>query len=70
MRLCIATSSYPSDSENSFAGVFVRDFAKALVHRGVEVSVFSQDTGRPPLRDDGIEVITFPWPGSHASLHS
>ncbi len=63
MRLCIATSSYPSDSENSFAGVFVRDFAKALVHRGIEVSIFSQDTGRPPRKDDGIEVTTFPWPG-------
>ena len=63
MRLCIATSSYPSDSENSFAGVFVRDFAKALVRRGVDVSIFSQDTGRPPLKDDGIEVTTFPWPG-------
>lgn len=68
MRLCIATSSYPSDSENSFAGVFVRDFAKALVRRGVDVSVFSQDTGRPPLRDDGIEVITFPWPGRATPL--
>jgi len=68
MRLCIATSSYPSDSENSFAGVFVRDFAKALVRRGVDVSIFSQDTGRPPLRDDGIEVITFPWPGRATPL--
>jgi glycosyltransferase involved in cell wall biosynthesis len=68
MRLCIATSSYPSDSENSFAGVFVRDFAKALVRRGVKVSVFSQDTGRPPLKDDGIEVITFPWPGRATPL--
>jgi len=68
MRLCIATSSYPSDSENSFAGVFVRDFAKALVRRGVDVSIFSQDTGCPPLRDDGIEVITFPWPGRATPL--
>jgi glycosyltransferase involved in cell wall biosynthesis len=68
MRLCIATSSYPSDSENSFAGVFVRDFAKALVRRGIDVSIFSQDTGDPPLRDDGIEVITFPWPGRAAPL--
>jgi glycosyltransferase involved in cell wall biosynthesis len=68
MRLCIATSSYPSDSENSFAGVFVRDFAKALVRRGVDVSIFSQDTGHSPLRDDGIEVITFPWPGRATPL--
>jgi glycosyltransferase involved in cell wall biosynthesis len=68
MRLCIATSSYPSDSENSFAGVFVRDFAKALVHRGIDVSIFSQDTGRPPLKDDGIEVIRFPWPGQRRPL--
>jgi glycosyltransferase involved in cell wall biosynthesis len=68
MRLCIATSSYPSDRENSFAGVFVRDFAKALAHRGVDVSIFSQDTGRPPLKDDGIEVITFPWPGQATPL--
>jgi glycosyltransferase involved in cell wall biosynthesis len=68
MRLCIATSSYPSDSENSFAGVFIRDFAKALVRRGVDVSIFSQDTGRPPLRDDGIEVNTFPWPGQATPL--
>jgi glycosyltransferase involved in cell wall biosynthesis len=68
MRICIATSSYPSDSEDSFAGVFVRDFAKALVRRSVDVSVFSQDTGRPPLRDDGIEVVTFPWPGQATPL--
>ena len=68
MRLCIATSSYPSDSENSFAGVFVRDFAKALVRRGVDVSIFSQDTGHSPLRDDGMEVITFPWPGRATPL--
>jgi glycosyltransferase involved in cell wall biosynthesis len=68
MRVCIATSSYPSDSENSFAGVFVRDFAKALVRRGIDVSIFSQDTGRPPLKDDGIEVITFPWSGGATPL--
>ena len=68
MRLCIATSSYPSDSENSFAGVFVRDFAKALVDRDVDVSIFSQDTGCPPLNDQGIEVVTFPWPGRATPL--
>ena len=68
MRLCIVTSSYPSKSENSFAGVFVRDFAKALVRRGVNVYIFSQDTGRPALRDDGIEVTTFPWSGRATPL--
>ena len=68
MRVCIATSSYPSNSENSFAGVFVRDFAKALVRRGIDVSIFSQNTGRPPLKDDGIEVITFPWSGGATPL--
>lgn len=68
MRLCIGTSSYPSDSGNPYAGVFVRDFAKALVRRGIDVTVFSQDTGYPPLKDDGIEVITFPWPGRATPL--
>jgi glycosyltransferase involved in cell wall biosynthesis len=63
MRICIATSSYPTQTENSFAGVFARDFAMELVQRGNEVSVLTQDTGNPSLKDDGIEVITFPWPG-------
>jgi glycosyltransferase involved in cell wall biosynthesis len=70
MRLCIATSSYPSQTENSFAGVFARDFAKELVQRGNEVSVFTQDTGNPSPQDDGIEVITFPWPGKTTPLSS
>ena len=70
MKLCIATSSYPSERENSFAGVFVRAFAKELVRHGVDVSIFSQDTGRSPLKDEGIEVITFPWPGKETPLSS
>jgi glycosyltransferase involved in cell wall biosynthesis len=70
MRLCIATSSYPSQTENSFAGVFARDFAKELVQRGNAVSVFTQDTGNPSLQDGGIEVITFPWPGKATPLSS
>jgi glycosyltransferase involved in cell wall biosynthesis len=70
MRLCIATSSYPSQTENSFAGVFARDFAKELGRRGNEVSVFTQDTGNPSLQDKGIEVITFPWPGKETPLSS
>lgn len=70
MRFCIATSSYPSQTENSFAGVFARDFAKQLVQRGNEVSVFTQDTGNPPLQEDGIEVVTFPWPGRTTPLAS
>ncbi len=70
MRLCIATSSYPSQTENSFAGVFARDFAKELVQRGNEVSVFTQDTGNPSLQDDDIEVVTFSWPGRTTPLAS
>jgi glycosyltransferase involved in cell wall biosynthesis len=68
MKLCIATSSYPSRGENSFAGIFVRDFAKELVQQGIDVSVFCQDTGQPLLNDDGIEVITFPWAGKATPL--
>ena len=70
MRLCIATSSYPSQTENSFAGVFARDFAMELVRRGNEVSVFTQNTGNPSLQDKGIEVITFSWPGKATPLSS
>jgi glycosyltransferase involved in cell wall biosynthesis len=70
MKICIATSSYPSERENSFAGIFVRAFAKELVRQGVDVSIFCQYTGRPPLKDDGIEVITFPWPGKETPLSS
>ena len=68
MRLCIATSSYPSRGENSFAGSFVRDFAKELVRQGVDVSVFSQEVGQPHLDDDGIDLITFPWAGKATPL--
>ena len=70
MRFCIATSSYPSQTENSFAGVFARDFAKELVQQGNEVSVFTQDTGNPSLQDKGIEVVTFPWPGRTTPISS
>lgn len=70
MRLCIATSSYPSQGENLFAGVFVRDFAKALARRGIEVSIFTQDTGREPIKDDGIKFITFSWAGKATPLSS
>jgi glycosyltransferase involved in cell wall biosynthesis len=68
MRLCIATSSYPRDSKDSFAGVFIRDFARTLVKRGVDVSFFSQDTGHPPIKDNEIEVVTFSWPGKAIPL--
>jgi glycosyltransferase involved in cell wall biosynthesis len=70
MRLCIATSSYPSQGENSFVGVFARDFAKELLRQGNEVSIFTQDTGNPPLQDDGINVITFHWPGKGTPVSS
>lgn len=70
MKVCIATSSYPSHTENSFAGVFARDFATELVRQGNEVSVFTQETGSPSLQDEGIEVVTFSWPGKAAPLSS
>jgi glycosyltransferase involved in cell wall biosynthesis len=70
MRICIATSSYPSQTENSFAGVFARNFAMGLVERGNEVSIFTQDTGNPALQDHGIEVVTFPWPGKASPVSS
>lgn len=70
MRICIATSSYPTQTENSFAGVFARNFAIELVTRGNEVSVLTQDTGNPSLEDDGIEVVTFPWPGKATPVSS
>jgi glycosyltransferase involved in cell wall biosynthesis len=68
MRLCIATSSYPRNGKDSFAGSFVRDFARTLVKRGVEVSIFSQDTGQLPIKDNEIEVVTFSWPGKATPL--
>ncbi len=68
MRICIATSSYPRERENSSAGVFVQNFARTLVKQGVYVSIFSQDTGHLPQRDRGIEVATFSWPGKGIPL--
>jgi glycosyltransferase involved in cell wall biosynthesis len=70
MRICIATSSYPTQTENSFAGVFARNFAMELVQRGNEVSVLTQDTGNPSLEDGGIEVFTFPWLGKATPVSS
>ena len=43
-------------------------FAKELVRRGNEVSVFTQDTGNPSLPDEGIKVITFRWPGKETPV--
>jgi hypothetical protein len=43
MKLLIVTTSYPDDSDGAAAaGVFVRDFALALVEQGHQVSVIAK----------------------------
>ena len=63
--ILIITSSYAYVSEDPHinSGVFVRDFARALVELGVHVTVVTQQRSTAVLADPGIEVIDYPWSG-------
>ncbi|MFH0963092.1 MAG: glycosyltransferase [Planctomycetota bacterium] len=64
MKICIATSTFPSHPEDggASAGFFVRDFALALAERGCAVHVLTQRTGLTRIEDPpSIRVTRFPW---------
>ena len=63
--LIIVTSSYAYMPEDLLinAGVFVRDFARAIAERGIRVTVVTQQGSSAVMEDPGIEVIAYPWSG-------
>lgn len=68
MKILIITSSYPSTPSDSInAGVFVRDFAKALMKRGHEVDVLTPRKGKGNY-DNEVNVYYFWWLGRETSL--
>ena len=71
MTLAVLASSYPRDPEDSTnAGVFVRDFAKALAARGVDVAVFTHRKGAPGRYAEPFPVREYRWLGRETSLTS
>ncbi|MDF1561777.1 MAG: glycosyltransferase [Deltaproteobacteria bacterium] len=73
VHLCIITSSYPLNPEDSraAAGLFVQDFALAVHELGHEVTVLTPDK-RPgqKVSAPGISVEWFPWLGGAKTLSS
>ena len=64
MKICIATSTFPSNPQDghSAAGFFVRDFAVALRDAGCDVHVFTQESDACPVSDpSGLVVQRFRW---------
>lgn len=70
MKICIITSSYPINSKDASAGIFVCDFASLLAQYGHEVVILTQ------LRDGLIEddkeykIVRYKWIGRSTALSS
>ncbi|OZB76031.1 MAG: hypothetical protein B7X37_00385, partial [Halothiobacillus sp. 14-55-98] len=69
MKLLIVTTSYPDDSDGAAAaGVFVRDFALALVEQGHQVSVIAPSQTSRTKIEAGVRVQRFAVPKLPLSL--
>ncbi|MGD9889514.1 MAG: glycosyltransferase [Halothiobacillaceae bacterium] len=69
MKLLIVTTSYPDDSDGAAAaGVFVRDFALALVEQGHQVSVIAPSLTSRTADEAGVRVQRFAVPKLPLSL--
>lgn len=69
-RICIITSSYPANKQDSKnAGIFVRDFAR-LLSKNYQVSVLAPDMTNTKKIDPEIDVYYFPWISSELGLSS
>ena len=66
------TSSYPAGTKDlrDIAGIFVKGFAKELVKKNVEATVFTQQTGEGPAfsREGNVQVIRFAGRGKGVPL--
>lgn len=73
LRIAIVTSSYPLKEIDgaAAAGLFVRDFAKALADEGHDVHVVTQDKGEGcSYSPKGVTVHPFRWSGNQRPLSS
>ncbi|OZB57548.1 MAG: hypothetical protein B7X35_00940, partial [Halothiobacillus sp. 14-56-357] len=69
MKLLIVTTSYPDDSDGAAAaGVFVRDFALALVEQGHQVTVIAPSQTSRTKIEAGVRVQRFAVPKLPLSL--
>lgn len=69
MKLLIVTTSYPDDSDGAAAaGVFVRDFALALVEQGHQVSVIAPSQTSRITDENNVRVQRFAVPKLPLSL--
>lgn len=71
MTLGVLTSSYPRfpDDTNN-AGVFVRDFARAVAAGGIALCVFTHRKGMPGRYEEPFPVHEYRWLGRETSLTS
>lgn len=71
MKLLLVTTSYPSADEGSAAaGLFVRDFAEALMHQGAEVEVVAPATENHRDQGGKLRITRFAVPRLPLSLLS
>lgn len=69
MKLLIVTTSYPDDCDGAAAaGVFVRDFALALVGQGHHVTVITPGSASRTANESGVSVRRFAVPRLPLSL--
>ncbi len=70
-RILLVTSSYPDANEGeAAAGVFVRDFAAALIEAGARAAVVAPSLSSSRVSEDGIDVYRFAVPCLPLSLLS
>ena len=68
-KICIITSSFPSQSDPS-AGIFVKDFALLLAKENCEVFVLAPRRDRLDEDFGNIKLHYFPWIGGDFGLSS
>ncbi len=71
MNICVITSSFPLNEDDSAAaaGLFVRDFCLAVSGLGHRVIVVTPERSGKHRRDtQGLDVRWFPWRGGHKPL--
>lgn len=71
MNICLITSSFPANNNDSMAaaGLFVRDFALALVGLGQKVTVLVPEKNFTPKENiPGLDITWFPWTGKKKAL--
>ncbi len=71
MNICLITSSFPANQNDSMAsaGLFVRDFTLALAGLDQKVTVLVPEKNITPKEEiPGVEITWFPWVGKKKAL--